>query len=64
MKKIPKDLFTKDSNEPGKTMAFHARADLVTLIEKNFKASGAKSLSVYLATVVGWALKEDKKKAG
>ena len=68
MKKFPKDLFTKErtSNDPGKTMAFHARADLVNLIENEFKASKAKSLSIFLAKLMEWALEEkrEKKKAG
>jgi hypothetical protein len=67
MKKFPKDLFTKVKTKgPGKTIAFHARPDLVNSIEKEFKASEEKSLSSFLSTLMEWALEDrkEKKKAG
>lgn len=53
-----KDLFIEQ--EPGRTFGFHAKPELVKLIEKHYAASDAKSLSFFIAAVLGEVLSDEK----
>ena len=56
--KIPNEIFKKE--DPGRTLSFHAKADLVKKIESAARKSGAKSVSSYISALLEYVLKEEK----
>ena len=56
--KIPNEIFKKE--DPGRTLSFHAKAELVKKIESAARKSGAKSVSSYISALLEYVLKEEK----